>query len=70
MKPRSLVKSIRVMKEKELILIIRNDLNNWKISHHFSYIFEYKKLVQNFDKMLPEGNFERQFETSNVLQRF
>ena len=67
MKPRSPVKSIWVKKEKDHILITRNDLNNWKISHHFSYIFEFQKIVQNFDKMLPEGNFERQFETLNAL---
>ena len=37
------------------------------MSHHFSYIFEFQKIVQNFDKMLPEGNFERQFDTLNAL---
>ena len=67
MKPRSPVKSIWVKKEKDHILITRNDLNSWKISHYFSYISEFQKIAQNFDKMLPEGNFERQFETLNAL---
>ena len=67
MKLSSPVKSIWVKKEKDHILITRNDLNNWKISHHFSYIFEFHKIVQNFDKMLREENFERQFETLNAL---
>ena len=32
------------------------------------FIFpSFKKIVQNLDKMFPERNFERQFETLNVL---
>ena len=32
------------------------------------FIFpNFKKIVQNFDKMLPERNFERQVETLNAL---
>ena len=42
-------------------------LNSWKISHRFSYISEFQKIAQDFDKMLPEGNFERQLETLNAL---
>ena len=67
MKPRSPVKSICVKKEKDLILITRNDVNNWKISHYFSYIFDFQKIVQAFNKMLPEENFKRQHETLNAL---
>ena len=33
----------------------------------WSYIFEFQKIVQNFNKMLSEGNFECQFETLNAL---
>ena len=39
----------------------------WKVSHYFSYISEFQKIVQNFDKMFPEGNFEHQFQTFNAL---
>ena len=46
--------------------LLVNDLNNWKISYHFSHIFELQKIVRNFDKMLPKGNFERQFEILNA----
>ena len=65
MKPRSPAKSIWVKKEKDHILI-KNDLNNWRISHHLFYIFEFQKIVQNFDKILPERNLERQFEPLNT----
>ena len=68
MKPRSPVKSVWVKKEKDHILITRKDLNSWKISHNFSYISEFQKSVQNFDKTLPEGNFERQLETLNAFK--
>ena len=67
MKPRSLVKSIWVKKEKDQILMTRNDLKKLRINHHLFFISEFLKNVQNFDKMLPERNFERQLETLNAL---
>ena len=52
----------------------RSDNKEWlynsKISQNFSYFFEFQKIVQNFDQMLSEGNFESQFETLNALWKF
>ena len=66
------MKSIWIKKGKDHILITRNDLNNWKISLFFFFILEFQKIVQNFDKMSPEGNFERQFETldAKILSQY
>ena len=48
----------------------KNDLSSWKKSHYFSCISEFQKIAQNFDNMLPKGNFERHFETLNALKKF
>ena len=42
-------------------------LKKLRINHHLFFISEFLKNVQNFDKMLPERNFERQLETLNAL---
>ena len=50
MKSRSLSKSIWVNKEKDHILITRNCLKSWKISHKFSHFSEFQKIVLSRDK--------------------
>ena len=47
----------------------RNGLKSKKISRNFSYISKFQKIVLSCDKILPEGNFERQFETLNALKK-
>ena len=41
-----------------------------KLKDNFSYICNFQKTVMNCNKMLPEGNFECQFETLNALYKF
>ena len=56
MKSRLLVKSIWFEKEKDHILMTRNDLKSWKVSHNFSYILRiYENCTELWLKlMLPD----------------
>ena len=65
MKSKSSVKSIWVQKGKNHILMARNYLKGWEISHSFSYISEFRKIVLScgknkcsLKKILSVWNFE------------
>ena len=53
--------------EADHILTTSKNLKSWKISHNFSRISKFQKILQNCDKKFAEGNFEWQFETLNTL---